>query len=62
MCFLFLLDKKSKMAYCLYNNSSRRNQQERRETMKINFSRSNGPVDEIIEQLMETTGGIKRPE
>ncbi|MGA2332488.1 MAG: TIGR00730 family Rossman fold protein [Syntrophales bacterium] len=30
--------------------------------MKINFSRSNGPVDEIIEQLMETAGGIRRPE
>ena len=30
--------------------------------MKINFSRSNGPVDEIIDKLMETSGGIKRPE
>jgi uncharacterized protein (TIGR00730 family) len=30
--------------------------------MKINFSRSNGPVDEIIEQLMETAGRIRRPE
>jgi uncharacterized protein (TIGR00730 family) len=30
--------------------------------MKINFSRSNGPVDETIDKLMETTGGIKRPE
>ena len=30
--------------------------------MKLNFSKSNGPVDKIIEQLMETAGGIRRPE
>lgn len=30
--------------------------------MKINFSKSNGPVDDIIDKLMETTGGIRRPE
>jgi len=30
--------------------------------MKINFTKNNGPIDEIIEQLMETAGGIRRPE
>ena len=30
--------------------------------MKLNFSKSNGPVDKIIEQLMETAGDIRRPE
>jgi len=29
--------------------------------MKINFTKNNGPVDEIIEQLMNTVGGIRRP-
>ncbi len=30
--------------------------------MKINFTRNNGPVDGIIDQLMETAGDIRRPE
>jgi uncharacterized protein (TIGR00730 family) len=30
--------------------------------MKINFSKNNGPIDEIIKQLMDTAGGIRRPE
>ncbi len=30
--------------------------------MKINFTKNNGPIDEIIEQLMKTAGGIRRPE
>lgn len=46
----------------IYNNYFSSDNKERRETMKINFSRSNGPVDEIIDKLMETTGGIRRPE
>jgi len=31
------------------------------EPMKIYFDKNNGPIDEIIEQLMETAGGIRRP-
>jgi len=30
--------------------------------MKINFTRNNGLIDEIIEQLMETAEGIRKPE
>ena len=30
--------------------------------MKISFSKNNGPLDKLIEQLMETADGIKRPE
>jgi len=30
--------------------------------MKINFTKNNGPIDELIEQLMEAAGGIRRPE
>jgi uncharacterized protein (TIGR00730 family) len=30
--------------------------------MKIYFTKNNGPVDEIIEKLMETAEGIRRPE
>src|SRR5512136_669991 len=30
--------------------------------MKINFGRNNGPIDNLIEKLIETAGGIKRPE
>jgi uncharacterized protein (TIGR00730 family) len=30
--------------------------------MKINFGKNKGPIDEIIWQLMETAGGIRRPE
>jgi len=30
--------------------------------MKINFTRTNGPVDELIENLMKTAEGIGRPE
>jgi uncharacterized protein (TIGR00730 family) len=30
--------------------------------MKINFTKNNGPIDEIIEKLMETAEGIRRPE
>ena len=30
--------------------------------MKINFTKNNGPIDELIEQLMETAEGIRRPE
>ncbi len=30
--------------------------------MKINFTRTNGPLDGIIDQLMDTAGGIRRPE
>ncbi|HAR95408.1 MAG TPA: TIGR00730 family Rossman fold protein [Deltaproteobacteria bacterium] len=29
--------------------------------MKIHFDKNNGPIDEIIEQLMEAAGGIRRP-
>jgi uncharacterized protein (TIGR00730 family) len=29
--------------------------------MKINFTRDNGPIDEIIEKLMETAEGIRKP-
>jgi hypothetical protein len=29
--------------------------------MKIYFDKNNGPIDEIIEQLMEAAGGIRRP-
>ncbi|MGO9214342.1 MAG: TIGR00730 family Rossman fold protein [Syntrophales bacterium] len=29
--------------------------------MKIYFNKNNGPIDEIIEQLMKTADGIKRP-
>jgi len=29
--------------------------------MKIYFNKNNGPIDEIIEQLMETADGIRRP-
>ncbi len=30
--------------------------------MKISFTKKNGPLEEVIEQLMETAGGIRRPE
>ena len=30
--------------------------------MKINFTKNNGPIDEIIEKLMESAEGIRRPE
>ncbi len=30
--------------------------------MKINFTKSNGPLDKLIEQLMKTAQGIRRPE
>ena len=30
--------------------------------MKIHFTKNNGPIDEIIEQLMNKAGGIRRPE
>ncbi len=30
--------------------------------MKINFAKNNGPIDRLIEQLMETAGGIGRPD
>jgi len=30
--------------------------------MKIHFTKNNGPLDEIIEQLMKTAQGIRRPE
>jgi hypothetical protein len=30
--------------------------------MKINFTKNNGPIDKIIEQLMKTAEGIRRPE
>jgi hypothetical protein len=30
--------------------------------MKINFTKNNGPIEEIIEKLMETAEGIRRPE
>jgi hypothetical protein len=30
--------------------------------MKIYFTKNTGPVDEIIEKLMETAKGIRRPE
>jgi len=30
--------------------------------MKIHFTKNNGPVDEIIEQLINKAGGIRRPE
>src|SRR5512137_2795534 len=30
--------------------------------MKIHFTKNNGPIDEIIEQLMKTAQGIRRPE
>jgi hypothetical protein len=30
--------------------------------MKIYFTKNNGPIDEIIEKLMETAEGIRRPE
>jgi uncharacterized protein (TIGR00730 family) len=30
--------------------------------MKINFTKNNGPIDEIIEKLMETAEDIRRPE
>ena len=29
--------------------------------MKIYFNKDNGPIDEIIEQLMKTVDGIRRP-
>ena len=30
--------------------------------MKINFTKDNGPIDEIIEQLMEAAEDIRNPE
>lgn len=30
--------------------------------MKISFTKDNGPVDRLIAELLETTGGIRRPE
>lgn len=30
--------------------------------MKISFAQSNGPIDKLIERLIETAGGIRRPE
>jgi uncharacterized protein (TIGR00730 family) len=30
--------------------------------MKINFTHDNGPIDELIRQLIETAGSIRRPE
>ncbi len=30
--------------------------------MKINFTGDNGPLDRLIEELMETAGGIRKPE
>jgi uncharacterized protein (TIGR00730 family) len=30
--------------------------------MKVHFTKNNGPVDEIINKLLETAGGIRRPE
>ena len=30
--------------------------------MKINFTKDNGPIDKLIEQLIETANGIRRPE
>jgi uncharacterized protein (TIGR00730 family) len=39
-----------------------RGKQEKRETMKINFAKDNGPIDKLIEQLIEAADGIRRPE
>ena len=30
--------------------------------MALGFTKDNGPIDEIIKQLMETAGGVRRPE
>ena len=30
--------------------------------MKLHFTRTNGPVDEAIDQLMDLVGGIDHPE
>jgi hypothetical protein len=29
--------------------------------MKLNFKKTNGPVDEVIENLIDIEGGIRRP-
>jgi hypothetical protein len=29
--------------------------------MKLNFKKTNGPVDEVIEKLIDMVGGIHRP-
>ena len=36
--------------------------QENKATMKIHFTKNNGPIDDIIDKLMETAQGIRRPE
>ena len=38
------------------------NKQERAKSMKLHFTRNNGPVDEAIDKLLETADGIRRPE
>ena len=30
--------------------------------MKLHFTKTNGPVDEAIDKLMQTAEGIRRPE
>ena len=40
---------------------SRHWKKKRREVMKMYFDKDNGPIDEIIKQLIETAEGIRRP-
>jgi len=53
---------KNKKGVTLFQNQFNRCQQENREAMKIHFTKNNGPIDEIIDQLMENAEGIRRPE
>jgi len=52
----------NKKGFTIFYGRFSRAQQEKAETMKINFAKNNGLIDEIIEQLMETAQGIRRPE
>ncbi len=53
---------KNQKGFTVQDGHFRKDHQENREAMKINFTKNNGPIDVLIEQLMETAGGIRRPE
>jgi len=57
-----MVDYRGVGGYFLENNRYFiRNRQESTKVMKIYFDNNNGPIDELIEQLLETAGGIRRP-
>ena len=53
---------KNKKGGTIFHSRLSRGHQEYAETMKIHFTKNNGHLDEIIEQLLKTAQGIRRPE